>query len=133
MTTNVASWEEQRKCNNLTAQQADEILFPGNGKVGSRGAPKKAERLCAGCPVRSLCLPHAIINDLDGNWAATSKKERRKMAKVMHILVRPIEETLPPEPKRTTKDGKRISKYLIVKTEVPIHGDWLDSAVSPLD
>lgn len=131
MTTNTASWEEQRKCNTLTAEQADEIFFPGNGKVGSRGAPKKAERFCAGCPVRRECLTLAITNGYDGNWAATSKEERKQMALVMHLFVKPVEQVMPDEPKRA--DGKRRAKYLHVKKTVESHASWMDNAVSPFD
>lgn len=134
MTANVASWELERKCKDLTPVQADDILFPGkDGVRGSRGAPSKANRLCYGCPVKRQCLIFAIENDLEGNWAATSKKERKEFAKILHIFVRPIEETLPPEPQRVDASGKRIAKYLIVKKVVEVHDSWMDSAVSPLD
>jgi WhiB family transcriptional regulator, redox-sensing transcriptional regulator len=129
----VAKWEEQRKCKDLTPEQADDILFPGkDGVRGSRGAPSKANRLCYGCPVKRECLIFAIENGLDGNWAATTKKERKEMATVMHLFIRPVEAVMPDEPKLVDDNGRRISRYRIVKKTVSDY-IWMDSAVSPLD
>lgn len=131
--SNVANWESKRQCKDLSPEEADEILFPGkDGQRGSRGAPSKALRLCHGCPVKSECIIWATEFDLDGNWGATSKKQRKEFAKVHSLLIRPVESVMPDPPKLVNEQGRRISRYRIVKKTVSDYS-WMDSAVSPLD
>ena len=39
--------------------------------------PEDAERLCAGCPVRALCLELAMRGSEHGIWGGTTTDERR--------------------------------------------------------
>jgi hypothetical protein len=42
-------------------------------------ASDEARALCDGCPVRAPCLTYAMAEELDGVWAATSKRQRRAL------------------------------------------------------
>jgi hypothetical protein len=128
VTVNIGNWEDNRQCKNLTPKQADALLFPGiDGKRGSRGSPSKTRALCKGCPVKSLCLRQAIENGLEGNWAATTKKERDEMAPIFGLMVHSIHEVMPEEPKQEDSSGKRIAKYLHVKPTTSYY-EWMDNA-----
>jgi hypothetical protein len=46
--------------------------------------PELAKTLCGGCPVTEDCFNFAMLNDVEGVWGATTKKQRdeaRKMRK----------------------------------------------------
>ena len=52
-----------------------EIFFPP-----SDGASLKARQICAGCPVRGLCLAYAVIADEPfGIWGGLDRHERRSL------------------------------------------------------
>jgi hypothetical protein len=41
---------------------------------------KLAQQVCAGCPMRSECLEHALVNNLDhGVWGGESERARRRI------------------------------------------------------
>ena len=51
------------------------IFFPNDG-VGVQ----EAQRICAECPVKTLCLEYALVNRVDhGVWGGTSERERRRI------------------------------------------------------
>ena len=57
-----------------------ELFFP----VGTTGPAvrqlKEAKRVCAGCPVQSLCLEWAMLAGIDhGVWGGLSEDERRAL------------------------------------------------------
>ena len=57
------------------------IFFPSDG-VGV----DRARKICAGCPVRELCLEYALTNRIDhGVWGGTSERERRRILKRRRI------------------------------------------------
>lgn len=55
-----------------------ELFFP----IGTSGPAllqlDEAKEVCAGCPVRSMCLEWALLAGIDhGVWGGTSEEERR--------------------------------------------------------
>ncbi len=61
----------------LCAERPPEIFFPSDG-VGV----EVARRICADCPVREVCLEHALRNRIDhGVWGGCSERERRRIIK----------------------------------------------------
>ncbi|HSH31715.1 MAG TPA: WhiB family transcriptional regulator [Candidatus Saccharimonadales bacterium] len=52
-------------------------FFPSDG-VGV----EIARRICAGCPVKALCLEYALEQRIkDGVWGGASERERRRILK----------------------------------------------------
>jgi WhiB family redox-sensing transcriptional regulator len=52
-------------------------FFPSDG-VGV----EVARRICAGCPVKTLCLEYALEQRVDhGVWGGASERERRRILK----------------------------------------------------
>ena len=52
-------------------------FFPSDG-VGV----EVARRICATCPVKTLCLEYALRNGVDhGVWGGASERERRRIAR----------------------------------------------------
>jgi WhiB family redox-sensing transcriptional regulator len=52
-------------------------FFPSDG-VGV----DVARRICATCPVKTLCLEYALRNGVDhGVWGGASERERRRIAR----------------------------------------------------
>jgi hypothetical protein len=98
------SWEQNRKCNQLSPQQADEMFFGGRGSK-----PTKARNFCGNCPVMRECVTLASELDLDGFWAGTTKDERRGMATFHEELSVGLERLLGTEKKveETKKKTKR--------------------------
>lgn len=67
-----------------------ELFFP----IGSTGPAlrqlKQAKRVCAGCPVQSLCLEWAFLAGIDhGVWGGMSEDERRLMRSRASKMRRP--------------------------------------------
>jgi WhiB family redox-sensing transcriptional regulator len=55
------------------ADMDTDLWFPDAGDTGAT-----AKRICAGCPVRVLCLNYALDNgEQHGIWGGKSKQERR--------------------------------------------------------
>lgn len=64
-------WMETGKCREVHPS----TFFPSDG-VGV----EIARRICADCPVKSLCLEYALRNRIDhGVWGGTSERERRRI------------------------------------------------------
>ena len=61
----------------LCRMYAPATFFPSDG-VGV----DKARKICAGCPVASECLEHAIEHRIEhGVWGGCSERERRRIIK----------------------------------------------------
>jgi WhiB family redox-sensing transcriptional regulator len=64
------AWMREAACRGADVN----VFFP------SRGEPTEAAReLCDRCPARAPCLSYALAEDLEGVWAATSKRQRRAL------------------------------------------------------
>ena len=65
------AWEAHAACRGVDPS----LFFPENRADG-----EAAKRICAGCPVRLLCLELAIVNrEKEGVWGGTNERQRRKM------------------------------------------------------
>jgi WhiB family redox-sensing transcriptional regulator len=65
-------WMELARCRNVDP----EVFFPNDG-VGVQAA----QRYCAECPVRALCLEYALENHIQhGVWGGVSERGRRRIA-----------------------------------------------------
>ena len=61
----------------LCRMYAPSTFFPSDG-VGV----DKARKICAGCPVKSECLEHALEHRIEhGVWGGCSERERRRILK----------------------------------------------------
>ncbi len=68
------SWRHYAACQG----KDPELFFP----IGTSGPATRqldeAKRICAGCPVQSLCLEWAVLARIDyGVWGGLSEDERR--------------------------------------------------------
>ena len=73
----------------LCAQTDPDAFYPDKGQPT---AP--AKRICAACPVRTLCLDHAITNDeRHGIWGGTSPNERRHLRRAPAATSSPHQRT----------------------------------------
>lgn len=67
------TWMSAGNCRNYPP----EIFFPSDG-VGV----DRARTICAGCPVMSACLEHALEHRIEhGVWGGCSERERRRILK----------------------------------------------------
>jgi len=67
------SWMAQGNC----ADKDPTLFFPNDG-VGVI----RAQRVCATCPVKTLCLEYALRSGIDhGVWGGCSERERRRILK----------------------------------------------------
>jgi WhiB family redox-sensing transcriptional regulator len=63
----------------LCRMYAPSVFFPSDG-VGV----EKARKICAGCPVKTECLEHALEHRIEhGVWGGASERERRRILKRM--------------------------------------------------
>ncbi len=68
-----SQWMAQGNCRH----ESPSVFFPSDG-VGV----EVARRVCAGCPVKGLCLEYALANGIDhGVWGGASERERRRIAR----------------------------------------------------
>ena len=70
------SWHHHASCRGMDP----ELFFP----IGTTGPAvvqlEEAKRVCAGCPVQSLCLEWAMLARIDyGVWGGLSEDERRTL------------------------------------------------------
>ena len=70
------TWYEYAACRG----EDPEMFFP----VGTAGPAlvqlREAKRVCAGCPVQSICLEWALVAGIDhGVWGGWSEEERRAL------------------------------------------------------
>lgn len=68
-------WAESAACKGRTA----EFFAWENASFGRVSADLRV--LCDGCTVRPQCLSYAIRHDVDGIWAGTTWKQRRRMGR----------------------------------------------------
>lgn len=59
------------------------LFFPEDG---NKHAVAKARAICAGCPVRTECLEHAVgFPEKHGVWGGLAERERWNMRPAQHI------------------------------------------------
>ena len=113
-------WRLQAKCRNLSLEQNDSLFFPGPG-----GKVNKADKFCSDernrCPVLKECLMFAILNDLDGFYAGTTKDDRRSMAPFMGLT--PIVSLPEDQPRK-----RKVFRKVVVTEDT--HA-WLDKVEGP--
>lgn len=67
-------WQRRAACRGIPIK----VFFPERGETFETAAA-----LCADCPVKRECLAHALADPtLDGYWAGTSARDRRRMRRV---------------------------------------------------
>jgi hypothetical protein len=118
-----SGWKNRQKCNSLSVEEADKLFFPPVG-----GKKNAADKFCADCPVRSLCLQEAIDSKAYGNWAGTTERERTKF-RVRNPEFARLLASLMPDPE--SEVGKR-KIYLKVVTTPEFH-TWIDTVEGPSD
>ena len=75
-------WEGTGAC----AGVDPELFFPLD-EDGAGAAPARA--VCAGCPVRVLCLDYALRTGMPaGVWGGLSTSEREALIRARHVTVR---------------------------------------------
>jgi hypothetical protein len=78
-------WMAEGACRGLAetlgGRERDRLFYP------TRGEPtKRAEAMCADCPVRQECLDFALRNGMHfGIWGGMSESERQRMRREMRI------------------------------------------------
>ncbi len=76
----LTGWRERARCKG----EPIATFFPGPGEPTTR-----ARMICSGCPVREDCLDYALSDPtLEGWWAGTSEKERRRLRRASRRLER---------------------------------------------
>ena len=66
-------WMARGNCSN----KPPEIFFPSDG-----AGVEKAKGICFTCPVKVLCLEHALVHRIDhGVWGGCSERQRRRIRK----------------------------------------------------
>lgn len=69
------TWKSQGNCQ----EHPPEIFFPEDGK-----GVLKAQVICRPCPVKEVCLDHALKNRIDhGVWGGESERGRRRLIRAM--------------------------------------------------
>lgn len=64
-------WTALAKCKTVDP----DVMFPTDG-IGVR----RAQAICAGCPVRDDCLEYALVHNEDhGVWGGASERRRRQI------------------------------------------------------
>ncbi|MDA8186493.1 MAG: WhiB family transcriptional regulator [Acidimicrobiales bacterium] len=72
-----ADWMSDGKCRDMDPA----IFFPNDG-VGVQ----VAQRICAECAVKALCLEYALVNRIDhGVWGGASERERRRLLRQRRV------------------------------------------------
>ncbi|MEW2516705.1 WhiB family transcriptional regulator [Actinacidiphila alni] len=70
------SWQDRAACRTVDP----ELFFPVGTAGPARLQVQKAQRICAGCPVREVCLEYALdIGESAGVWGGASEEERRSL------------------------------------------------------
>ena len=66
-------WMARGNCSN----KPPEIFFPSDG-----AGVEKAKSICVTCPVKEMCLEHALSHRIDhGVWGGFSERQRRRIRK----------------------------------------------------
>lgn len=70
------SWYQYAACQG----EDPELFFPVGESGPAQLRLRQAKRVCASCPVQSLCLEWAILAGVDhGVWGGLSEDERRQL------------------------------------------------------
>ncbi|MGA9077500.1 MAG: WhiB family transcriptional regulator [Acidimicrobiales bacterium] len=65
------TWRQRSACRGLDP----EVFFPPSDEEA-----EEAKAVCALCPVRQMCLEHAIVcREREGVWGGLTERERRRM------------------------------------------------------
>lgn len=66
-----STWRQQSACRGLDP----EIFYPPSDEES-----EEAKAICAICPVRQMCLEHALaFRERDGVWGGLTERERRRV------------------------------------------------------
>ena len=56
------------------------MFFPdGEGELTIFEANREAKKICATCPVASLCLDYAVATGQHGTWGGATRRERKHL------------------------------------------------------
>jgi WhiB family redox-sensing transcriptional regulator len=67
------TWRQKSACRGLDP----DVFFPSSDEEA-----EEPKAVCAMCPVRQLCLEHALAyREYDGVWGGFTERERRRMAR----------------------------------------------------
>ncbi|MEA2702128.1 MAG: WhiB family transcriptional regulator, redox-sensing transcriptional regulator [Actinomycetota bacterium] len=69
-----ATWRSRGNCHGADVN----LFFPDAGDVAGEAA---AKAICAGCPVRAICLDFALDGDDVGIWGGVGGATRRRLRK----------------------------------------------------
>jgi WhiB family redox-sensing transcriptional regulator len=68
-------WRKQAACRGLDV----EVFYPATEDEADAA---EAKAVCAECPVRQLCLEHALAHrEREGVWGGTTERERRRIVR----------------------------------------------------
>ena len=74
-------WTDEGICR----QVSPDLWFPD---LGDSGAAKEAKKVCAGCPVRLICLETALQRgERFGVWGGKTERERRAIEAQRRLTV----------------------------------------------
>lgn len=81
-----------------------DLWFPlEHDRDGRLEIDERAAALCASCPVQTECLDYALRHNVEGIWAGTTPRERKKLRRYAGIIAQSI--NIPdPAPTTTTAD-----------------------------
>lgn len=72
------SWMPDANCKEV----GPDVMFPSDGT-----GVKVAQRVCAGCPVKTQCLEYALEARIEhGVWGQKSERERRRIYKARGLI-----------------------------------------------
>lgn len=70
-----ASWRRRAACRGIDA----EVFYPDTDEEADA---EEAKAICGQCPVRELCLEHALAHrEREGIWGGTTERERRRIVR----------------------------------------------------
>ena len=70
-----SSWRDFAACRGV-----DPAVFHPDDEEDKEFAAEEAKAICAGCPVREVCLEHAIaVREKHGVWGGLTARERRRL------------------------------------------------------
>jgi WhiB family transcriptional regulator, redox-sensing transcriptional regulator len=69
----VMNWRQRSACRGLDP----EIFYPATDEEAD-----EAKSICAICPVRQMCLEHALMaREREGVWGGLTERERRRVVR----------------------------------------------------
>lgn len=67
------TWRKRAACRGLDP----EVFYPASDEEA-----EEAKAICGECPVRQLCLEHALTHrERDGVWGGLTERERRRLVR----------------------------------------------------